>query len=289
MSWRRLALLTIAACGDDLHGPARFASGVSVEGDVHVEQGAIRVVVDNAPSVAPEIDLFGNRGAWTIGMDVANNGGSRDMVLAAKLDWPQPGDVNDLVYVAHNDTTAPTVGIGVTPPNNSHRLELSAQDTEPEMGTLFLRRTPQQQGNLLTINDSDGTTRFALDAQYWFTGSHPATSAALAIKADAVNRRPLVVAQADGSAPYGFQYAADGTGALSLRYFATGMDNLALSPDGRPSFPNGLTAHGLSLQPTNVPATSSSPCTHGELAYDDSFVYVCVADNTWKRSALTSW
>jgi peptidoglycan/xylan/chitin deacetylase (PgdA/CDA1 family) len=38
-----------------------------------------------------------------------------------------------------------------------------------------------------------------------------------------------------------------------------------------------------------VPATATSAGTAGDVAYDSSFVYVCVATNTWKRSALSSW
>jgi hypothetical protein len=60
----------------------------------------------------------------------------------------------------------------------------------------------------------------------------------------------------------------------------------------------GVTAGGattLSVDPTAVglwaavPATSSSTCTPGNWSADTSFYYVCVAANTWKRTALTTW
>lgn len=38
-----------------------------------------------------------------------------------------------------------------------------------------------------------------------------------------------------------------------------------------------------------TPASSSSSCTTGQLAYDRNYVYVCTGPDTWKRSALTSW
>jgi hypothetical protein len=38
-----------------------------------------------------------------------------------------------------------------------------------------------------------------------------------------------------------------------------------------------------------VPSLSSSPGTQGQIAYNNNFFYVCVADNTWKRTTLTSW
>lgn len=39
----------------------------------------------------------------------------------------------------------------------------------------------------------------------------------------------------------------------------------------------------------SAPATSSSAGVAGAIRFDSDYVYVCVANNTWKRSALTSW
>jgi len=47
---------------------------------------------------------------------------------------------------------------------------------------------------------------------------------------------------------------------------------------GRPIFPN----------PT-VPATAGSAGVAGEIAWDANYFYVCVATNTWKRVALSTW
>jgi hypothetical protein len=43
---------------------------------------------------------------------------------------------------------------------------------------------------------------------------------------------------------------------------------------------------GLRVGP---PATSTSACQAGSWASDAYYFYVCVAQNTWRRSALTSW
>lgn len=40
---------------------------------------------------------------------------------------------------------------------------------------------------------------------------------------------------------------------------------------------------------SNTPASSSAPCAAGEIAWDTNYTYVCVATNTWKRSAMASW
>jgi hypothetical protein len=51
----------------------------------------------------------------------------------------------------------------------------------------------------------------------------------------------------------------------------------------------------LSIDPTlvgiwsAVPSTSSSPCAQGAWSMDTSYYYVCVAANSWRRIATTSW
>ena len=40
---------------------------------------------------------------------------------------------------------------------------------------------------------------------------------------------------------------------------------------------------------SDVPATASSAGTAGDIRYDSSYVYICIATNTWKRASLTTW
>ena len=39
----------------------------------------------------------------------------------------------------------------------------------------------------------------------------------------------------------------------------------------------------LNFQPTAIPSTKTSAGTKGQITYDENYVYMCVADNTWKR------
>ena len=39
----------------------------------------------------------------------------------------------------------------------------------------------------------------------------------------------------------------------------------------------------------DVPPTPSSPGNIGDMAWDESFIYICISTDTWKRSALTTW
>lgn len=262
-----------------------FNSSVAITGELAVHS-RVHFIKDDDPSTGPELFWEGNRGAWVSGIDVANNGGSRDLVLAGKFNWPRPNDVADLLYIAHHGEFAPTIGAGVTPPDRSHRLQVSGQDNEPAMGALLLRRTPAQSGHLLTAIDDAGTPRWWLDANYWLQGRNPGSGASFSIKADPDNERALAMSRSDGAAIYGYQYDGD---ALHIRYLTNGRNNLTLRTNGTPDFPNGLSTRGLRVDTGAVPVTPNSTCEKGQLVFDTDHIYVCVAPNSWKRSALASW
>jgi hypothetical protein len=39
----------------------------------------------------------------------------------------------------------------------------------------------------------------------------------------------------------------------------------------------------------SVPATSSANGVAGTIRFDTNYIYVCVANNVWKRSPLSAW
>lgn len=45
----------------------------------------------------------------------------------------------------------------------------------------------------------------------------------------------------------------------------------------------------IRLQKSFTPASSTATGLQGDIAWDADYVYVCVADNTWKRTALETW
>lgn len=62
--------------------------------------------------------------------------------------------------------------------------------------------------------------------------------------------------------------ATPGTGAFST--LSTSGDNILVST-------------------SQTPASASAAGTTGEIAWDSSYIYVCIATNTWKRAALSTW
>jgi hypothetical protein len=52
---------------------------------------------------------------------------------------------------------------------------------------------------------------------------------------------------------------------------------------------NDFTVSPFLAIPAGTPSTSSAACTRGSIEYDGSFIYVCIASNTWKRAAIAAF
>ena len=45
----------------------------------------------------------------------------------------------------------------------------------------------------------------------------------------------------------------------------------------------------ITIRNQNAPASASAVGMRGEIRYDNNYIYICVADDTWKRVALSTW
>ena len=50
-----------------------------------------------------------------------------------------------------------------------------------------------------------------------------------------------------------------------------------------------LTTAGLILKTVDVPANAADTGVAGQIAYDATYLYVCVAANSWTRVAIAAW
>ncbi|PIK74322.1 hypothetical protein CS379_03205 [Methylobacterium frigidaeris] len=75
------------------------------------------------------------------------------------------------------------------------------------------------------------------------------------------------------------------TGILLQGRYATAQ----ISGAGWSVNPAGILTASRLNSPLATPASSKAPCQAGDWAHDANFVYTCVAANTWKRAALSSW
>jgi hypothetical protein len=77
-------------------------------------------------------------------------------------------------------------------------------------------------------------------------------------------------------------------------FYHTGNKPFLFAPNGAVVLtvaPSGVTiaSDTLVLSTAKTPASASAAGTTGQIAWDANFIYVCVATNTWKRSAITTW
>lgn len=91
-----------------------------------------------------------------------------------------------------------------------------------------------------------------------------------------------------GAAPanfYGF-YVASQTGATNnYAFYSAGTTPSQLGG----TLTLGASSNALIVSNSQTPASASASGTTGTVCWDANFVYVCVAPNTWKRSALATW
>ena len=51
----------------------------------------------------------------------------------------------------------------------------------------------------------------------------------------------------------------------------------------------GITGNTVNVPVTRTPASASDSGTTGDICWDSSYIYVCVATDTWKRTAISTW
>lgn len=83
--------------------------------------------------------------------------------------------------------------------------------------------------------------------------------------------------------------ANDGTGDTLRTAFTTVNLNFAnISTVGFDA--NNINVMGaITLDNSLAPSASSDPGTAGQIVWDDSHIYICVATDTWKRANISTW
>jgi len=89
---------------------------------------------------------------------------------------------------------------------------------------------------------------------------------------------------------------------INLNGFGTSQNNVRMINDANGQLTiNTVTGGNLQVNANGVfttesfhvnlatPSSSSAPCTVGQIGADTKYIYVCVATNMWKRSALSSF
>jgi hypothetical protein len=102
---------------------------------------------------------------------------------------------------------------------------------------------------------------------------------ALTLSDTTANSGQRLTSAGDGSFVYQVQTAPNFGGAATV-YSITAAGKMTIVD---------LAANGRLVIPVATPGTSGAACTPGQMSSDASYVYVCVATNSWKRAALSAW
>jgi hypothetical protein len=117
------------------------------------------------------------------------------------------------------------------------------------------------------------------------TGTTTSTGTGSTVRSDAPVFTGLVQFRASSLA---FNFGSDGV--TGLRGGAGQIDIMCgAAPSAFITEPRFKMNTVFSLETGGAPASASATGTTGDISFDSSYIYVCVATNTWKRTAISTW
>lgn len=139
-------------------------------------------------------------------------------------------------------------------------------------------------GDLLPIVDVSDTSQAA-------SGTNKKITADELRKAIPVsnNANGVVYSNASNLTTTSTNFTFDGTSVKEAGYNIVTQIDVGTAPNQIPlnQYLGSLAYKGNAMVP--VPATATSTGDVGDIAEDDNFFYVCIAQNTWKRVAIAAW
>lgn len=85
-----------------------------------------------------------------------------------------------------------------------------------------------------------------------------------------------------------FQVAVGGVNCLLLSG-ANGFLSLGVGSPPTPTAQLDISSNTIRLRNNKTPTSATASGNKGDICWDTSYIYVCVATNTWKRTAISTW
>lgn len=164
--------------------------------------------------------------------------------------------------------------LGVWVTNGSNDVSIQAADNTPNASASFFIQTDV--GTVSTIHELHNTTANSLGGtvNIYNDGAGGTTTKTLVVNGP---NGPLTFTAATDGGDYNIS-SQNGNQFLAL-FGSGGANSLSLQLlDGK-----------FIISTSQTPATSGAAGIAGQIAWDASFIYVCVATNTWKRVAIATW
>jgi hypothetical protein len=259
------------------------------------------VLIQVYPAGGPYANPVAVRGALVGGgvLQINGNGGAAAIAAAGNAITADAG--TDLII--SNLTIASTAGKGVYASNGA-LIQIGPGVTFGAAGTNQIE--VGYGGRVIALNGYSISGGAVAHVQAGTGGLYAAPAAAITLTGTPAFASAFVVASMGGAAVWtGASFTGAATG---VRYLAqlggaikTGAADAAASESFFPGSLAGNRSGGgyldllglitstLRVSAPSVPASASAAGDKGQIAYDASYLYVWVAANAWKRSALSSW
>ena len=194
---------------------------------------------------------------------------------------------DDFAYILDSPTFSGDVviggdlGVGVSPPNNS-----AGYTTISAGGAI------SNTDGSVEANYSSGAPAISL---YATKGASIANDFAGIQSFDSAGTTNYFIGYDGDGAGYGGYFSVEKNQPLS--FWTNSIEQARITADGKLLI--GTTTSGASkltvaddsiqINSSKTPSTAGATGTTGQICWDSSYIYVCVAANTWKRAAIASW
>lgn len=206
--------------------------------------------------------------------------------------WADENGIDKTAIISHDKAN--------NPEQHDHKhmsFETTMSPTGPYANQLFTRleipydtdvseiRTHSSNFNVMNgILRVAGETGSNRDLQFSVAGNDNETTPRWAVRADASQE----AGDNAGTDLQFVRYGDDGEASDSALTMQRSSGNIGIGTDS-PDTKLDVNGDKIRIREKHTPASSSEPCSQGQMAWDEQYVYVCVAKDSWKRTELSSW
>jgi hypothetical protein len=146
--------------------------------------------------------------------------------------------------------------------------------------------TSSPEGILHAREDQDGTTRVVIHNRL-ATGT-PVSELTFVTGPVNVSDSRYAYIQSAGSSSAHIAFGTSNADAPAERMRITAAGNVGIGTSS-PTNLLDVNADSIRVRTAQTPATAGATGNQGEIAWDADYIYICVATNTWKRVAISTW
>tara|TARA_Y100000592_G_scaffold21189_1_gene32607 strand:- start:3815 stop:4783 length:969 start_codon:yes stop_codon:yes gene_type:complete len=192
--------------------------------------------------------------------------------------------------VVVNEGSESLVDFRVESDSNTHMLFVDGGNNKVGVGTGQPDYTLDVAGDIgvdeyiYHNGDADTLIQFAIDKIVLKAGNRAL------ITAEINNVQPHEVTINDGANNVDFVVKGNGSGAGNPGMkFDASTNRLGINGVGSPEVALDIDSDAIRIRNDNTPSSASDFGHKGEIRWDANYIYICVATDTWKRVALSTW